>query len=111
MVNPDSIRLSLHGQAFVKSAEVFVWAIAHKMVEALFLAGHADVVLDATNITPQYRNEWLSDDWECRFLYFDTPKEECIRRAISSDKEYLIPVIERMNDSLDLTGCQIETIS
>ena len=72
IVNPDSIRFALHGHAFVKQAESFVWAIAHKMVEALFLAGHSDVVLDATNTTAKRRKEWLSDDWSCKYICIRT---------------------------------------
>lgn len=102
VVNPDSIRLALHGQAFVPQAEPFVWAIAHKMVEALFLAGHTDVVLDATNTTPKRRREW-DGQWACKYIYFDTPQELCIERAKADGKAYLVLVIERMAKSLDVS--------
>ena len=51
IVNPDSIRLALHGKAFILEAEDFVWTIAYTMARALFLAGHETVIIDATNIT------------------------------------------------------------
>ena len=102
IVNPDSIRIALHGQAFIKKAEPFVWAIAHKMVESLFLAGHNDVVLDATNTTSKRRKEWLSDAWDCRYIYLERPQHICVERAKSSGMDYLIPDIERMAKSLEL---------
>lgn len=45
VVNPDAIRLALHGQAFLQEAEPLVWVMAKYMVEALFLAGHSTVIL------------------------------------------------------------------
>ncbi len=94
IVNPDSIRLALHGQRFVPEAERFVWATAHCMVQSLFLAGHPLVLVDATNTTRKRRQEWQSTDWQTVFLVMDTPREECLRRA--GDDEQIKLVIERM---------------
>lgn len=96
VVNPDSIRLALHGQAFVASAEPFVWATAKLMVRALFLAGHSRVILDATNTTEKRRAEWDSPEWAVRFMEFHTPVEVCIQRAHDTGRPELVPVIERM---------------
>ena len=96
IVNPDSIRLALHGQAFILEAEDFVWAIARVMVKSLFKAGHEDVIVDATNITRKRRNFWQSDFWETIFIPFNCPVEVCIKRAKESGRLDLIPVIERM---------------
>jgi predicted kinase len=101
VVNPDSIRLALHGQPHLPSMEPYVWAIAKTMVRSLFLAGHIVVVLDATNITERRRNEWRSDDWLLEVKYFNTPKDVCIQRAKDSNTEYLIPVIERMHKEME----------
>ncbi len=95
VVNPDSIRLALHGQRFITLAEPFVWAIAAVMVRALFLSGHDVVILDATNTTQKRRDAWRSEDWDIMFKLFPTPKEECIRRA--GDDTEIIPIIERMD--------------
>lgn len=94
IVNPDSIRLSLHGHNYIQLAEPFVWAIAKVMVRALFTAGHDIVVLDATNTNKLRRKEWVCSDWETKYKLFNTSKEDCIYRA--HDREYLIPVIENM---------------
>ncbi len=106
IVNPDSIRLALHGQPFISSAEPFVWAIAKCMVNSLFLAGHQRVILDATNTTRQRRDEWKSDKWHRDLIQFLGPEERetCIKRAHESDfsdehKAGLIAAINKMADN------------
>ncbi len=94
IVNPDSIRLALHGQRFLPEAESMVWAIAKYMVKSLFLAGHNTVILDATNITKSRRDAWKSKDWVRSFVVFDVSKEECLKRA-QNDCE-ILPIIEKM---------------
>ncbi len=102
VVNPDSIRLAIHGQAFVKEAEVLVWPIVEIMVRSLFISGHKTVILDATNLSQDYRKPWTrSDLWECDYKVFQTSIYECIRRAKVDGREDLIPVIEWMFDNLD----------
>jgi predicted kinase len=101
IVNPDSIRLALHGEAFIKNAEPMVWTVARYMVESLFLAGHDVVILDSCNQTERRRNDWRSKKWKRLFKVFDTDIEECKRRAVESNQEYLIPVIDRMKKDYD----------
>lgn len=96
IVCPDAIRLALHGQRWRAESEPMVWAIAHIMVDALFQAGHNDVVLDACNVSDDRRKEWESTEWACVFHVIHTSKEECTRRAIESEQYDLIPVINRM---------------
>jgi predicted kinase len=97
VVNPDSIRLALHGHAYIGSAEPMIWAVAKLMTASLFKAGHDTVVLDATNTTVARRAEWLKpDEWEVEYRSFKTPTEVTIERAHLTGKPELIPVIERM---------------
>ena len=103
IVNPDAIRFALYGEIFISEAEKMVWTIAHYMVQSLFFAGHDKVILDATNTTPRRRNEWLSSEWRCEWKIFDTSKEVCIERAKKGGREDLIPIIEMMHKSLDLS--------
>ena len=97
MVNPDSIRLALHGQRFIALAEPFVWAVAKVMVRALFLAGHNTVILDACNTTRKRRDEWKSEDWLTRFIQISTSKGTCIERAMTIGDIEILPFIERMD--------------
>ena len=104
VVNPDSIRLALHGKKFYKPLEGLVWVIARIMVKALFLAGHEVVILDVTNTKRHYRDMWISDDWTLVFKEFDTSKEECIRRALARSDESdvkIVEVIERMAEEFE----------
>lgn len=97
IVNPDSIRLSIHGQPYLDIAEPLVWAHAKLMVRSLFLAGHHTVILDATNTTRERRDEWKSDLYRRVYTKVPTDKEECIRRAIDTGQESLVSVIEHMD--------------
>ena len=94
IVNPDSIRLALHGKAYIQNAEHYVWAIAHTMVDALFLAGHDTVILDACNNSRKRRDEWKSDRWTSEFAIVREKTAVCLERA--SDDEILTGVINRM---------------
>lgn len=100
MVNPDSIRLALHGIAYEKKAEKFVWAIAETMIRSLFIAGHENVILDATNTTAerQLAYEYLTEELDICIWYkvFMTHAVECMVRADQGGRYELIPVIQRM---------------
>ena len=99
IVNPDSIRLAMHGQRFNILAEPFVWAVAQLMVRALFLSGHSTVIVDATNTTKKRRDMWKSSDWDTKFVCFGTSIDTCLARA-ANDTE-MIKVIERMAEQFE----------
>lgn len=103
IVNPDSIRLALHGQRFQILAEPFVWAIAKVMVRSLFLAGHDKVIVDATHVKREYREQWRKEirDWNVVCKLIPTSKEECLARADAGDDDEIIPIIERMADQFE----------
>ena len=107
IVNPDSIRLDIHGKPYIKRTEPMVWAVAKYMVEALFLAGHDNVIVDATNTTVKRREFWKEDLWELEYVYFNISKDECIVRAHHTGREDLILVIERMAEQMDITGLDL----
>lgn len=104
IVNPDSIRLAIHGQRFVQNAEGYVWAVTETMIRALFLAGHDKVILDATNVSRKRRDRWQSKEWETRFKVIDTPKSICLERAKANADAEIIPIIERMASELEALG-------
>ena len=97
IVNPDSIRLAMHGQRYLDLLEPLVWLAAKWMVKSLFLAGHTHVVIDATNMTRKRRDAWQSPDWRAMFKRIETPANECLRRAEAAGDKDIIPVIMRMD--------------
>ena len=104
VVNPDSIRLAIHGQVFCATAEPYVWAVAETMVRSLFAAGHATVVLDATNVTRVRRNRWRDKNWKTLFKVCHPGRETCIARATGGGRTDLVPVIQRMCDEFEPLG-------
>jgi predicted kinase len=104
IVNPDAIRLALHGQRFEPLAEPFVWAIARVMVRSLFLAGHPVVLVDATNTTRKRRDEWQDPAWRREFMTLGLAADGCIRRARDAGDEAIVPVIERMAAAFEPVG-------
>lgn len=97
IVNPDSVRLAIHGQRYIEHAEPYVWATAKAMVRALFIAGHRCVILDATNTTRKGRDQWhRPNEWATFWHYVDTTKDECLSRAAEQRDRDIVPVIERM---------------
>jgi predicted kinase len=104
IVCPDAIRLALHGQDFVAEAEPFVWAIARTMVQALFLAGHQEIILDATNVSLERRKQWIDKRWTTLFHVIDTTGSVCKLRAENSGRPGLIAVIDRMEEAWQPLG-------
>ena len=102
IVNRDSIRLALHGKPYLQEAEDMVTVIQDYMVKSLSLAGHDVIILDATHLDMKYINRWYDKGYDVKFKVFDTPKLECIKRATKSDKPYLIPIIEKMDNEARL---------
>ena len=101
IVNPDSIRLAIHGQRFYGPCEPFVWAVAYTMVNALFKAGHQTVIVDATNNTAKRRAEWFNRFGNVKLKFFHTLPEVCAERARQTGDAEIIPIIERMASESD----------
>lgn len=104
IVNPDSIRLAIHGQRFIAEEEPKVWDTARYMVSALFLAGHSTVIVDATHNTRKRRDAWRSEKWDTVFKVIDTPFHVCIDRAIAENDQYILEQIERMHSEHEPLG-------
>lgn len=100
IVCSDDIRLALHGQRYKREAEPMVWAINGYMAEALLARGH-DVLIDGTNTTDSSIERLLQIDIDARPFLIDTPKEECLRRAVETEQGDLLPVIERVHAQLE----------
>lgn len=104
IVCPDEVRYAMHGHRYIQEAEPMVWAISKIMVKALFLAGHAKVVLDATNTTAKRRDEWKDSMWIRRYVVCDISKLSCGIRAQQNDDDYILPIIDRMAAQLEYDG-------
>ncbi len=106
IVNPDSIRLAMHGRRFYGPAEPMVWAHAFLMVEALFLAGHGTVIVDATNVSQKRRRQWEPVAERCEAVIeldlIRTTPEVCLERARAEGDDEIRPVIRRMWEEWDL---------
>lgn len=96
VVNPDSIRLALHGQPFVREAEGIVWEITRIMVRSLFLYDNPIVILDSCNFTEALRRTWVSPAWETRYKVFPFLPDLCLERADELGQTHLISPIESM---------------
>ena len=101
IVNRDSIRMALYDQPYILELENIVSFIEDKMVESLFIAGHNEIIIDATHLKQKYIDKW-QNQYNVKLVYFSTSINECKRRAIENKKEYLIDVIDRMVEECDL---------
>lgn len=101
IVNRDSIRLALYNQPYIQEMENFVSLIEQTMVKSLFNAGHNKIILDATHLKMKYIESW-KEKYLVELKYFDTPIKTCKQRAIDTNKEYLIDVIDRMINECDV---------
>src|SRR5690606_4610083 len=75
---------------------------AKLMVRSLFLAGHAAVALDATNLTVRAREQWASPDWSRELIWVQTPAHVCRSRAEAAGDPEILPVIDRMAGQVEL---------
>ena len=96
MVNPDSIRKAMHGQAYIREMEPMIWVIAKYMVESLFEAGHDTVILDATNLHGEARKRWNSKKWNVKYKVFNADAETCKGR-VTKTNQHLVESITRMS--------------
>jgi predicted kinase len=98
IVSKDSIRLALHGQAFVGAAEDMVHAICRSMVRSLFLSGAKTVILDETSVDEATRDNWKSSMWNRVFKVIDTELTTCKSRALATSKQADYPgLIQAIN--------------
>jgi predicted kinase len=105
IVSLDAIRIAHHGKRYLQEAEPYVWLFAHTMVDALFRAGHLDVILDATNTTVKRRQVWYPKPngtyGRCLYKYIDTHHTICEQRALANNDNEILPVIWRMREQFE----------
>jgi predicted kinase len=99
VVCPDEFRKEITGQAFYGPAEESVWSHVKITARILLKQGHS-VWIDATNLTPENRAQWVQIAKELNVpifcVWFDTPFEICSER--NRNREDVVPeeVMEKM---------------
>jgi len=93
VVEGDAVRKVLRCFPFKAEMEPQVELTKQLMVASLFEAGHTDVILDDCCETSAKRNAWC--EYERIFHEVRTDVEECCKRAIERDQDYLVPVIRQ----------------
>ena len=96
IVSKDCIRLALHGQRYEPAAEGFVRAINQVMLRSLILAGHKLVIVDETHYSRAARDLIKDPRWRTVFYEVVTDPIVCKQRAIETNQEDLVPVIDEM---------------
>ncbi|MDQ0339693.1 putative kinase [Caldalkalibacillus uzonensis] len=98
-VSADQLRLLIHGRRFWAEKEHEVWRVRDIMLKAL-MEQQLDVVIDETNVTRKNRRPMLklarTYGYNAVAIVINTPVEICKQRAIQSNQEDLLPVIEEM---------------
>lgn len=117
VVSGDDIRTALYGQRYNSHMEEYIFALEHTMIKALLARGH-DVLVDDTHTTWKSIDSLLQIDpfavpvWHPGDMYGKSlhriPSKEwvshiqlCKERAVQTQQEDLIPVIDRMAGNLE----------
>lgn len=111
VVNPDSVRLAIHGQRYWADMEPVVWSTVHHMIKAHFLYGCENVWLDACNLRPKTQQEYYpgpGKPWKnVVFYYLYASKETCLERCQYDDlREYLL----RKTTQVDLSQLKQDVV-
>lgn len=101
VVSGDDIRLAISGQRFNPKIEDYVQSVKKTMIKASLLNG-ADVMHEGTNTTIRSINEMetIAKEYGVPIIWimFETPLDECIRRAVATNQEDLIEPLKRMEE-------------
>lgn len=103
IVSRDAIRLAVHGQPYIESAEPLVDTFKRYAILSLVYAGHRTIIVDECNVDRFKAKKYISNIFKSTKIKLrivdvvvDTSKEECIKRAGACGQDYLVPVIEKM---------------
>ncbi|MGI6554500.1 MAG: AAA family ATPase [Bacillota bacterium] len=104
VVSADQLRLLIHGKRYAAEQEPKVWWVRDIMLKALMEQG-LDVVVDQTNITRKRREPLVKLAEEYGFkavaVVLKTDVETCKARAVETDQEDLLPVIEEFAEQFE----------
>jgi predicted kinase len=99
VVSADTLRELIYGQRWFKEGEPYVWSVRGTILHMLMLQG-VNIIIDETNILIRNRSVLRKFakkyGYVVEYIYVATSKEKCIERAKETEREDLIPIIERM---------------
>lgn len=99
IVCADNIRIALHGHRYIQQTEPTVAAIKNVMIKSLLDRGH-DVIVDGTHTTKNSIKQLLYIDPNATYHLIHTDPALCRQRAMDTDQEDLLPVIDKMDTQL-----------
>ena len=104
IISMDAIRLAIHGNPYIEKTEPFIKLFERYTILALIYAGHKSIIIDSCNLNLSETKEYLLNLFkETNFkihineIIITTSKDVCIARAIESNQEYLIPIINELD--------------
>ncbi len=100
VLSGDTFRNALYNGVYNRSAEPFIFATLDIAAKALLMEGY-DVIIDETCTDIRTALRYIAIDPDVQFILVDTPKEECIRRALINKQGYLVSVIEWQSRNLE----------
>ena len=97
IVSPDDIRKEIFGHQFFNPGEPWIWAFTKSMIRLLMIQ-KKDVIINATNLFPWLRREWLCLAYELNYkakmVLIDTPIEVCMKR--NKKESHKVPLDKMM---------------
>lgn len=123
VINPDSIRIALHGTSFTmdqlhSNGELMVKMILRTVVKALYNDGYY-VCVDACNCHLEDIKYWLSIDRNAEFKYISTSLEVCKERArqvypplvytIDAVWGYIVDLVRKNHPDISIRMCGLRS--
>jgi predicted kinase len=103
-LSSDMVRSLLFDDPGEQKFQELVFSTLRSMLRARLIARRATNYVDATNLTPQERQNWikLAKDfgYEVHAVFFDVPLEVCIERHQRRDRIVPEDVMRRMSAKL-----------
>lgn len=98
-VSADDFRQLMYGQRFYSEGEGMMWATRDIALKILLQQG-VNIVIDETNIDSSTRAKVIKlaekYDYSVDCVFMDTEANVCVKRAVDTQQEDLIPVIDKL---------------
>jgi len=105
IVSADDMRLLVYNKEYWSEGEPLMWSIREILLRMLMQQG-ANIIVDETNTMKERRRPIIKMAQKygyqiiCVFIN-SSASYKCKERAIAEGKEYLTPIIDRMNDQFE----------